>query len=126
MRKHDEQRREAVVGMHDRRERFRRRDELDRAFGLGRYEGREVVLRGTPEQVVAAVLDVPGVGAEFLDIVDGCVVRGGPESPVTIVISEDGTEGAIRFVTDAGRVLGPSDPDDALLNPGGRGLRPGG
>jgi hypothetical protein len=79
MRKHDEQRMEGVVGMVDMRERFRKRDELERAFGFGRYEGTEVVLTGTPEEVVEQIIGwtcVSGEGADCITIdADGVVRR---------------------------------------------------
>jgi hypothetical protein len=56
----DEQRMEAVVGMDGGpRERFRKRDEADRFYGCGIYEGREVVLDGTSmthEEIVKAIV----------------------------------------------------------------------
>jgi Protein of unknown function (DUF2958) len=56
---------------------------------------------------------VSGEGADGLDLVRAL------ESRVTIFVSEDGSEGEIRYVTDEGGiVLDPGDSDSTLLNPG--------
>jgi hypothetical protein len=51
--------------MHCPRERFRRRDELERAFGFGRYAGTKVVLRTTGFTIVN------GEGADCITVGPG-------------------------------------------------------
>jgi len=68
-------------GQESPRERFRRRDELDRAFGCGIYAGAtEIVLRGNPEEVVEALIasverNALGCGADCIGFQDGKVVH---------------------------------------------------